>query len=110
MNLALVGSGIWMLDIMMRKAQWNTFPMSPLPYVEDARDWLRSQMEKRAIPAEQLSGAGLIVECVVELGKKPDWPFPSANFDFVCTGIVISPDRQYTSVFKAQKVWGLHTV
>jgi hypothetical protein len=110
-NLALLGGGILSLDIVTRKATCNRFPIEPLPYAADARGWLDSQMTERNIPIEELVGASLVVEYVVSLSRKPDIPvMPIANFHFACTGSISSPDRVYTSVLKAEKVWGLSTV
>jgi hypothetical protein len=99
------------LDIVTRKAICNRCPVEPLPYAADARGWLDSQMTKQNIPIEELVGASLVVEYVVSLSRKPENPvMPIAKFDFACTGSISSPDRVYTSVLKAEKVWGLSTV
>jgi hypothetical protein len=68
-------------------------------------------MKRRKFPADELIGASLIVEYVVDLSRKQSLPvMPVAKFDFACTGSITSPDRQYTSVLKAEKTWGLSTV
>ena len=83
----------------------------PLPYAADARGWLISQMEKHKIPIEELAGMSLAVEYVVSLSRKPDLSvIPVAKFDFSCIGTISSSERVYTSVLKAEKVWGLSTV
>ena len=110
-NLTLLGGGMVVLDIVSGKATCNRFPIEPLPYCSDARAWLNSQMVKRKIPLVELAGASLTVEYQVQLSRKPDMPiYPVANFDFNCMGVISAPDRQYTSVLKAQKTWGLSQV
>ena len=110
-NLVLLGGGTLALDIVTRKAICNRCPVEPLPYAADARGWLDSQMTKHNIPIEELVGASLVVEYVVSLSRKPENSvMPIAKFDFACTGSISSPDRVYTSVLKAEKVWGLSTV
>jgi hypothetical protein len=109
-NLVILGGGTLALDIIGRKATCNRYPVQPLPYSEDARGWLESQMKTRKIPTDELIGASLIVEYVVDLSRWQSDPIPVAKFDFACTGSITSPDRQYTSVLKAEKTWGLGTV
>jgi hypothetical protein len=106
-SLVLFGTGTLVLDLTAQRATWNRHPVDPLPYAEEARRWLYDQMEQRKIPVEQLVSASLVVEYVVELTRKLNYPFPIAGFDFSCTGSIVSPDRQYTSAQKARKVWGL---
>jgi hypothetical protein len=110
-NLALLGGGTLVLDIMMHKAICNRYPIEPLPYSADARGWLDSQMAKRSIPLKELAGASLTVEYAVDLSRKPALPImPIARFDFICTGSIAAPDRVYTAVLKRQTVWGLSIV
>jgi hypothetical protein len=109
-NLVLLGGGTLILDLMKRKATCNRYAITPLPYSEDARGWLDSQMVKRKIPIEELVGASLTVEYAVEFSPKSNIPIPTAKFDFACTASIASPDRVYTSVLKAQKTWGLGPV
>jgi len=109
-NLVLLGGGTLVLDLMTQKATCNRYPVEPLPYSEDARGWLDSQMAKCAIPVEELVGASLTVEYAVELSRKSNDPIPIAKFDFACTASIASSDRLYTSALKAQKTWGLSTV
>jgi hypothetical protein len=110
-NLALLGGGTLVLDIMTPKATCNRYPIEPLPYAADARGWLDSQMAKQKIPIEELVGVSLTVEYVVNLSRKPDLSVtPIAKFDFSCIGSISSLDRLYTSTLKAEKVWGLSTV
>jgi hypothetical protein len=109
-NLVLLGGGTLILDLIKRKATCNRYPVEPLPYAEDARGWLDSQMVKHKIPVEELVGASLAVEYAVEFSRKSNNPFATAKFDFACTASIASPDRLYTSVLKAQKTWGLSTV
>jgi hypothetical protein len=99
------------LDIMTQKATCNRFPINPLPYSEDARNWIASQIAKQKIPSEELIGAGLTVEYTFDLSRKAALSImPIAKFDFACTGSITSRNRQYVSVLKAQKTWGLSTV
>jgi hypothetical protein len=109
-NLAILGGGTLVLDIIGQKATCNRYPVDPLPYCDTARDWLFSQLQDRRIPINELSGASLAVEYSVNLSWVPGVPYAKARFDFACTGSISSPDRQYTSVLKAQKDWGLYTV
>jgi hypothetical protein len=110
-NLVILGGGTLALDIIGRKTTCNRFPIETLPCSEDARSWLESQMKRRKFPADELIGASLIVEYVVDLSRKQSLlVMPVAKFDFACTGSITSPDRQYTSVLKAEKTWGLSTV
>ena len=110
-NLVLLGGGTLVLDIMVGKATCNRYPIEPLPYAADARGWLFSQMEKHKIPIEYLAGVSLAVEYVVSLSRKPELSIiPVAKFDFSCVGTISSSERVYTSVLKAEKVWGLSTV
>ncbi len=110
-NLVLLGGGILILDILTRKAMCNRCPVEPLPYSEDARNWLSSQMAKQNIPSEELIGATLTVEYTFDVSRKPNLPImPVAKFDFDCAGSITSPDRAYVSVMKAQKTWGLSSV
>ena len=106
-NLVILGGGKLVLDIVGRKATCNRYPVEPLPYSEDARAWVTSQMERRKIPSDELIGAFLIVEYTVDLSRKQNNPIPVAKFDFACTA---QSDRQYTSVLKVEKTWGLLTV
>ena len=108
-NLFLFGNGTLVLDLMARRATWNRWPVSPLPYCDDARGWIESQMAKRRIPGEQLVGASLTVEYLVE-PQACKSPHPSATFDFACTALISSPDRRYTSELKVMKTWGLAQV
>src|SRR5690242_6290159 len=96
-NLLILGGGTLVLDITGRKATCNRCPIAPLPYSEDARSWIESQMIRRRIPAEQLTGASLVVEYAVELTRKQNDPIPLAKFNFACTGSIISAERTYTS-------------
>jgi hypothetical protein len=110
-NLALLGGGTLVLDIMAHKASCNRYPIEPLPYSAEARNWLDSQMAKQKIPIEELVSALLTVEYAIDLSRKPDLPImPVAKFDFVCTGSISTPDRVYTAVLKKRTVWGLSTV
>lgn len=110
-NLVVLGGGTLVLDIMMRKATCNRYPIEPLPYSADARNWLDTQMAKQKIAMDKLVGASLTVEYVVDLSRKRDLNIvPVAKFDFTCTASISSEDRVYTSVVKAQKTWGLSTV
>jgi hypothetical protein len=109
-NLVIFGGGTLVLDIIGQKATCNRYPVEPLPYCDTARDWLFSQLQNRRIPINELSGASLAVEYTVNLSWVPSVPYAKARFDFACTGSISSPDRQYTSVLKAQKDWGLYTV
>jgi hypothetical protein len=109
-NLVIFGGGTLVLDITGRKATLNRWPIEPLPYSEDARGWLQTQMQKRNIPTDELVVASLAVEYAVELTRKPNFPIPSAKFQFVCTGSITSPDRQYTAALRAEKEWGLGAV
>jgi hypothetical protein len=110
-NLVLFGGGTLVLDLMNRRAACNRYPIEPLPYSEDARRWLFTQMAKHEIPNEELSGASLTVEYAVEFIRQPNIPIiPTAKFDFVCTAAIASSNRVYTSVLKAQKSWSLGAV
>src|ERR1700722_9477217 len=103
-NLALLGGGTLVLDIMAHKATCNRYPIEPLPYSADARSWVDSQMAKQNIPIEELISASLTVEYTLDISRRPDLPiFPVARFDFACTGSISSSDRVYTSVLNAQK-------
>ena len=102
-NLVVLGGGTLTLDIMTQKATCNRFPINPLPYSEDARNWIASQIA--------MIGAGLTVEYTFDLSRKAALSImPIAKFDFACTGSITSRNRQYVSVLKAQKTWGLSTV
>ena len=109
-NLVILGGGTLVLDNIARKASCNRYPITPLPYAEDARSWIESQMKQRHIPTEELAGASLTVEYTVDLMRKQSDPIPTAKFDFACTASIASPDRQYTAVLRAAKTWGLGTV
>jgi hypothetical protein len=109
-NLAILGGGTLSLDILDRRASLNRYPIEPLPYCGDARDWLFSQIETRNIPLGELSGASLAVKYTVNLSWASGVPYAKARFDFECVGAISSPDRQYTSALRAQKNWGLSTV
>jgi hypothetical protein len=109
-NLVILGGGRLVLDIIGQKATCNRYPVTPLPYSEDARGWLESQMNGRKIPTDELIGASLIVEYAVDLSRKQNDPIPVAKFDFACTASITSHDRQYTSILKAEKTWGLSTI
>lgn len=110
-NLVILGGGILILDIITGKATCNRYPVEPLPYSANARAWLKSQMEKRKIPVEELTGASLTVEYSVDLSRRePNDPIPTAKFNFSCTASITSPDRLYTSAMNAEKTWGLGTV
>ena len=109
-NLVILGSGTLVLDITGRKAAWNRYPIEPLPYSEDARVWLQTQMQDRKIPGNELVEASLLIEYVVDFTRKLNAPMPSAKFQFACTGSIASPDRQYTAALKAEKEWGLGPV
>jgi hypothetical protein len=74
------------LDIIGQKATCNRYPVTPLPYSEDARGWLESQMKGRKIPTDELIGASLIVEYAVDLSRKQNDPIPVGKFDSRCRG------------------------
>jgi hypothetical protein len=76
-NLVLLGGGTLVLDLVTRKAMCNRYAIEPLPYAEDARSWLDSQMVKRRIPIEELIGASLTVEYDVEF--RPEFECSSAE-------------------------------
>jgi hypothetical protein len=78
-NKALFGSGTLVMDIAMQRATFNRCPISPLPYSHDAQRWLYSQMQKRKIPIEELVRASLIVEYLVEMGRRSGMPYPTAK-------------------------------
>jgi hypothetical protein len=108
--LVILGGGTLVLDVMAAKATCNRYPVTPLPYSENARSWLDAQMKQRSIPDIELVGASLTVIYAVELSREPGDPIPVATFDFSCTASIVSPDRTYNSEMKAQKRWGLATV
>jgi hypothetical protein len=106
-NLFLFGGGTLLLDLMARRATCNRYPIKPLPYAEDARRWIETQMVKREIPVEQLVGASLKVDYQIVAFERTDMPYPSVTFQFACTGTIASPERVYTSELAATKRWGL---
>ena len=109
MNLALFGDGKLELDITGNRASHNQYPLSPLPYAEDALLWLGKQMETHAIPSAELVRACLIVDYRVEWLERKG-PIPAVNFDFECLGVIDAPDRTYESKMHVVKNWGLGQV
>jgi hypothetical protein len=110
-NLALLGSGELVMDIMIGKATFNRYPIQPLPYAADARLWIEQQLEARAISPSEIVSVLLAVTYTVELQRKwQDFPILSATFEFSVKGMIGAPDRQYLSSMEAKKAWGLSQV
>lgn len=109
MSLLILGGGTLELDITGQKATMNRYPVEPIPYAETARIWLNEQMAKHNIPLGELIRASLIIDYTVRQEQKPDFPFPSAHFEFTCTGTIEASDRTYTAQLKENKTWGLST-
>jgi hypothetical protein len=102
-----LGGGELVLDILGRKSTCNRYPVVPIPYADLALTWIEQEMRKHAIPAAELTGVSLLIEYSVSVTRRDREPYPIAAFDFTCNGQIASPDRNYTSVLKAQKTWGL---
>ena len=110
-NLALWGGGTLFLDIIGKRATFEDFPVTPLPYSVAALVWLEEQMVRMSIPREELSGAELMVRYTVTMTlRSRGMPMPEASFSFSCVGSVVSTNRTYTSNLQAEKVWGLGEV
>jgi len=89
-NLALWGGGTLFLDIIGKRATFEDFPVTPLPYSVATLVWLEEQLVRRSIPREELSGAGLMVRYTVTMILRPlGMPMPEASFSFSCFGTVV---------------------
>jgi hypothetical protein len=111
-NLIIFGDGTLEMDLTANKARHNQYPVSPLPYMEEARRWLDTRLKELEIPDPALMRAALLVEYTVILSRTPSLGPAglSAKFDFACTGVIEAPDRKYTSTLKTQKNWGVGQV
>ena len=106
-NLAIFGDGKLELDITTRKASHNRAPISPLPYMNEARDWLEGRLTELLIPPQEFISAALTVDYTVTLQRKPPLDWLSAQYNFACIGVIRARDREYTSSMSATKEWGL---
>jgi hypothetical protein len=95
------------LDITTCKASHNHAPISPLPYMNGAREWLEGRLTELLIPAGEFISAALIVGYTVTLQCKPPLHWLSAQYAIACIGMIRAHDREYTSSMKATKEWGL---
>jgi hypothetical protein len=107
-RLAILGDGKLELNLSRWKATHNRAAISPLPYMNGAREWLEGRLAELEIPSGELVSAILTVDYTVYLYRRPppiQWL--NAQFDFSCTGVIRAPDREYLSNIKAKKEWGL---
>lgn len=106
-NLVILGDGKLELDITAQKAIHNRCPISPLPYMNGAREWLDGRLAEFLIPPGEFIGAAITVDYTVLLKRDPPLHWLSARYDFACIGMIRAKDREYTSCMKATKEWGL---
>jgi len=108
-NLVIFGDGRLELEISAGIATHNRYPVRPLPYCDEMRRWLDKRLAVLQIPPAELTRAALFVDYKVKLNRRIP-ALIDAEFDFVCIGIVVAPDREYTSSLTAQKSWGVGQV
>ncbi len=107
LQLAIMGHGKLVMDLVSHRAGHNRYPVSRLPYMEDARLWLQGRLWHHSIPNEQLQSAEVIVDYRVVLGRSHGDNHLTGAFAFACLGRIGAPDRVYESTLTAEREWGL---